>query len=135
MARIESTYKETAEGRDKGKTFLITEMSARDGYRWASRLLFAMANTGIDVPDGVMESGMAGLATMGFKALGRIPHEAAEPLMDELLSCVQIVPDNGQARNLFPGDIEEVLTLFRLQKAAFDVHVGPFMIGVRSISA
>jgi hypothetical protein len=134
MARIESTYTETAEGRDKGKKFLITEMSAVGGYKWASRLLFAMANTGIDVGDEVLASGMAGLAMMGFKDVGKMPHHVAEPLMDDLLACVQVVAENGTVRAIFPGDIEEVLTLFRLQKAAWDVHISPFMIGVRSIS-
>ena len=135
MARIVSTYTETAEGRDKGKKYVITEMSAADGFDWASRLLFAMLNAGVEVSDDVLQSGMAGIAMMGLKAVTKIPHHMAKPLMDELMRCVKVQPEKGDPRDFFDGDIEEVLTIFRIQKAAFDLHTEPFMRGVQSITA
>lgn len=152
MARIVSTYVETAEGRDKGKKFVITEMSAYAGFDWATRLMIAMATSGANIPPETMRSGMAGLVSMIFakddvssgsmagglsmimNLIGRMPHHMAKPLMDELLACVQVLPENGQPRTFFDGDVEEILTLFSLQRAAFDLHASPFLKGVKSIS-
>lgn len=131
-------HTETAAGRDAGKVFVITEMGARPGHRWACRVLFAMMNAGVDMPDGYAELGMAALATMAGSSIGRIPFEVAEPMLDELLTCVRFIPDPANSPNveraLFESDIEEVATIFKLQHAAFKLHLEPFTKGVKSIS-
>lgn len=114
------------EGRDLGKVFRITEMSADQAERWAMRAFFALMNAGIDIPEDVAGMGLAGIAEIGLKALSRVPFEAAEPLLQDMMSCVQIVPDPGKpnvVRSLIEGDIEEILTRIQLRRAVFDVHV------------
>lgn len=134
MARLVSTYTESAAGRDHGKKFVVTEMDPRSGHRWASRLLFAILNSGGDVSPEILSAGLAGVARMGIAAALKIPHDVAEPLMDELLECVEVLADNGIQRQVMPGDIEEILTIFRLQISAWNLHIEPFMRGVKSIS-
>jgi hypothetical protein len=124
--RKTSTYTETAENRDKGKVFKIEEMSADAAEQWALRAFFAIMNAGIEIPDGIADMGFAGIATAGLKALGAVPYESAKPLLDEMMDCVQIIPDPSKpnvARALFPGDIEEVATRLKLRKAVFDLHI------------
>jgi len=118
-----------AEGRDKGKCFLLTEMSAADAERWALRAFFALMNTGVQIPADIAESGMAGIASMGIQALGKLPYEAAEPLLEDMFACVQIIPDPSKknvARFLLDEDIEEVATRLQLRKEVFDLHTGFF---------
>lgn len=124
-------------GRDHGKVFVLTEMGARPAHNWGCRAIFAVMNAGVDIPDGIEDAGMAGIAAISIKALGKIPFGAAEPLLDELLTCVQFVPDPqkpGTVRALFDGDIEEVKTIFQLQKEAFLLHVQDFTSGAKSTS-
>jgi hypothetical protein len=124
--RKTSTYTETADNRDKGKVFKIEEMSADQAEAWALKAFFAIMNAGIELPDEVADLGFAGIATAGLKALGKVDYETARPLLDEMMTCVQIIPDPAKpnvARALFPGDIEEVATKLKLRKAVFDLHV------------
>lgn len=127
MARKESTFT-GAKGRDAGKTFLITEMSARAGHAWATRLMFALMNGGVEIDEAIMDRGLAGIATMALSALGNVPITVGAPLMDELLSCVQIVQEKA-TRKLIEDDFEEVQTIFDLQKAVFMMHIEPFISG------
>lgn len=109
-------------GRDSGKEFLITEMSAAKIDNWAMRVLLALAGSNIDV--GVASDGMLGMAKVALSALGKIPPETAIPLLDELLECVQIVPKGGSPRelNLDLNDIEDFTNLFFLRKEVFQMH-------------
>jgi hypothetical protein len=124
--RKTSIYTETADNRDKGKVFKLEEMSADQAEAWALKAFFAIMNAGIELPDEVADLGFAGIATAGLKALGKVDYETALPLLDEMMTCVQIIPDPAKpnvARALFPGDIEEVATKLKLRKAVFDLHV------------
>jgi hypothetical protein len=124
--RKTSIYTETADNRDKGKVFKLEEMSADQAEAWALKAFFAIMNAGIDVPDNLADLGFAGIATAGLNALGKVDYETARPLLDEMMTCVQIIPDPAKpnvARALFPGDIEEVATKLKLRKAVFDLHV------------
>lgn len=109
-------------GRDSGKEFLITEMSAAKIDNWAMRVLLALAGSNIDV--GAASDGMLGMAKVALSALGKIPPETAIPLLDELLECVQIVPKGGSPRelNLDLNDIEDFTNLFFLRKEVFQMH-------------
>jgi hypothetical protein len=114
------------QGRDFGKTFVITEMSAFASERWATKAFFALANAGIDLPTG-LTAGMEGMAAIGLEALGRIKYDDAEPLLAEMLDCVQIKPsEKAPAREILTGedgDIEEITTLLTLRMAIFKLHV------------
>lgn len=124
--RKQITYTVTDAGRDQGKAFQLKEMDAFAAEQWAIRGFFALMNAGIDVPANIADMGFAGIAVIGVSALGRVPYEAAKPLLDDMLGCVQIIPDPSKpnvVRALIESDIEEVKTLLKLRKAVFDLHV------------
>lgn len=117
----------TDEGRDKGKRFLITEMSAMSAEKWATRGFLALAHAGVEVPANLSGMGLAGFAALGLQALNNLRFEDAEPLLDEMMACVQIVRDPkvpDVAMPLMPDDIEEVATIARLRAEVFSLHVG-----------
>jgi len=127
MARQVSIVVIDAEGRDKGKRFQITEMSASQAERWAIRAFLAIAATGVEIPDDLRESGFAGIAAMGLRALGFLSFEAAEPLLDEMFGCIMLIPDASNpsfTRPLIETDIEEVATRLRLRSAVIELHTG-----------
>lgn len=126
MARKESTFVADT-GRDKGKTFLITEMSASQAESWAFRVILAIGNAGIEIPDNLASQGMAGLMAVGYMNLLKIPFEAAKPLLDEMMGCVQIAPSPNVKRPLIEDDIEEVKTRLSLRKAIWDLHMDFFL--------
>lgn len=122
MARRTETFTAT-DGRDKGKVFLITEMSAYAAERWAIRAVFAMGKAGVEIPE--TSGGMASIAGNILGAVLHMQFEDAEPLLNEMLGCVQVVPDAKNptlTRALFENDIEEVPTLIKLRRHVFELH-------------
>lgn len=117
-----------AEGnRDSGKTFLLTEMSAASSEKWALRALGAIANSGMEIPPDVTRLGMAALVAVGFKGLLTMRFEEAEPLLDEMMDCVVIVPDPKRPevqRPVDDEDIEDVTTRLTLRSEVFELHTG-----------
>ena len=111
-------------GRDKGRVFLITEMSAAHADHWAMRALIALANGGVDLGGLSPQQGMMGMAGVALDALGRLKVDDAIPLLNELLDCVQIIPEGGQPRplNMDFNDVEDFTTLWRLRKEVFALH-------------
>ena len=113
-------------GRDAGKLFRITEMSAVKAEKWCLRAFFTLLNAKVDLPEEITSSGFAGLMSLGLDAFSRVPYEAAVPLWDELMDCIKYVPTSKQpnfTRPLIEGDVEEVQTLLKLRKAVFDLHI------------
>lgn len=126
MARKTVTVTIEAEGRDLGKVFLLREMPASQAEKWAARAFLAMARSGIDIPDDLAGAGLAGIATVGLKAIGGLGFAEAEPLMDEMFACIQIIPDPARpavVRALVESDTEEISTRLRLRKEVFGLHV------------
>ncbi|MVW80175.1 hypothetical protein [Bordetella sp. 02P26C-1] len=134
MARKEQTITITAEGRDKGKTFVITELSAYDAEDWAGRALFTLMNSGVEIPDSIASAGLAGVAAVGLKTLAKVPYEAAKPLLDRMMDCIEIQPSPKVRRALVPDDIEEVATLLTLRKAVLSLHLDFFTAAAGSTS-
>lgn len=132
MARKTKTVIISAAGRDQGKHFLLTEMSAVRAESWGLRALLALAHGGVDIPEGFMDAGIAGMAVMGVEALGRLRYEDAAPLLDEMLAQVQIIPDPVGNRALVTRplmaeeDIEEITTLVQLRKEIIGLHIDFF---------
>lgn len=125
MARKVATVIIDAEGRDQGKVFVLTEMPSSQGERWAMRALLALARSGVDVPDNLMQAGWAGIAALGVRAFGGMSFHDAEPLLEEMMRCVVIQPDPAQAkmtRQLVETDIEEIATRLRLRMEVFRLH-------------
>ena len=114
------------EGRDKGKIFLITEMSATEGESWAGRALFAALNAGAEIPEEIVGAGLAGVAYLGIKAFSKVPFEAAEPLFREMMDCVQF-SFKGGTRKLIEDDIEEISTRLILRKEVMKLHLDFFI--------
>lgn len=129
MARKEKFITIDGQGRDNGKVFHLTEMSASQAEWWAMRAIMAMGRGGVDLPDDVRSMGMAALALEGLKALSKIPPEEARPLLDEMMECIQFVPDSknrGIRRPLIEDDIEEITTRLNLRAEVFRLHVDFF---------
>jgi len=126
MARKESTFIAES-GRDKDKQFLITEMSASQAEAWAIKVILAVGNAGIEIPDGLASQGMSGLMAVGYMSLLKIPFEAAKPLLDEMMTCVQYAPSANVKRPLIEDDIEEVTTRLALRKAIWNLHMDFFL--------
>jgi len=130
-------------GRDKGKSFLITEMPVTRADKWANKALCNLLKAGID-PKAVNVNllintidpnqevkidrmgGMLELATLLGRAVGGIPYEILQDLKDELIDeCVQIIPSGGSPRQFLSIDdeLESLLTLESLRKEALLIHI------------
>lgn len=139
MRRTKTVVIETPdlENRDRGKTFLVTEMPAAQGEEWAFRALCAMAKSGVQLPDDYKSLGMAAIASLGFTALSGMQFGDAKPLLDEMMDCVKIIVDPKQAaattRNLIADDIEEISTRLLLRKEVFSLHTDFFSIAKTSV--
>jgi hypothetical protein len=141
MARKEKAIVISTPGRDAGKMFHITELSASEAEAWATRALFVMMNCGVEVPDDLLSAGLAGIAAIGIKSLSRVPYEMAKPLFDEMMECIAIVPDPkqplvkrgyGGVGPMIEDDIEEVSTRLQLRKAVLELHLDFFLSAARS---
>lgn len=129
MARTVQTHTVEKQNRDQGKTFIITEMSARAAHKWATKAIFAVMNGGVEIPDDVAAMGMAGVAVLGMAALSNIPYSVAEPLLNELLDCVQIKQELTTRALWMDDDFEEATTIFDLQRLVLTMHIEPFISG------
>jgi len=113
--------------RDAGKAFKITEMSAVRAEKWATRALLAIADSGVDISPEVMRAGMGAMVAVGFRALLTTSFVDAEPLLDEMMSCVELLPDRTRqdvTRPLDDEDIEEISTLVKLRGEVVELHTG-----------
>lgn len=110
-------------GRDAGTKFLVTEMPVAKADRWAMKALIALANAGVEVPD--PKAGMLGITSMLLSSLQNIAEERAIPLLDELLECVNVVPQGGQPRqlDLTMNDVRDFTTLWKLRKETLMLHI------------
>lgn len=125
---LEVTIPDTATfDRDRKKRFLLTEMSSYHAEMWAMRALMGMGANGVSLPDGIMRLGMAGMVIVGLDGLMRISFETAEPLLREMMACVQYVQERGGPRDIddaHGADIEEIATRLYLRDKVFELHTG-----------
>jgi hypothetical protein len=126
MARKQANVTIDGNGRDAGKVFVLTELSAAAAETWAGRALFAMLNAGVEIPDNIAQAGLAGIAALGINALTKLPFDAAKPLLDEMFECVKIQPSPNVVRALVDDDIEEVLTRLTLRREILKLHIDFF---------
>lgn len=128
MARKTVDVTITAEGRDKGKVFFLTEMPADRAERWAVRALLALSRSGVELSDELINSGMIGFANLSLKLFGNISVPEAYELLDDMFACVQVRPSPNEQPNvvrpLVPTDIEEVMTRLQLRLELITLHVG-----------
>lgn len=141
MARKTTTYvvpepEPGKDNRDAGKAFLLTEMAAAKGEKWATRALNVLARSGVDLPPDFLRSGMASMFVVGIQALTSCNYIDAEPLLDEMMQCVVLIPDPSKPAVTRPihldSDIEEVGTILSLRDAVFELHTGFSVAGFLS---
>ncbi len=124
---IKRDEKSTRENRDLGKVFFIREMSAMNGARWADRAFLALAHAGVEIPKDIVQLGIIGVFLISMRAFTNTRYEELEPLLDELLGCVQFCPNNGDlaiSRKLIDTDIEEIQTIYALRQEVLQLHSG-----------
>lgn len=127
--RKEKVVTITAKGRDTNKQFHLTEMDAERAEEWGMRALLALARGGVELPEGIERMGLAGIAVVGVKALGQLDYDVAKPLLQQMMDCVQIIPDPSKPqvrRTLVPDDIEDVKTRLELRREVIDLHIDFF---------
>lgn len=126
MARKSIIYRVASGGRDQGKSFVITELPARQADLWGIKVLAALANSGVPVPEEIVGSGLAGVAALGIPQVLRFNFPEFEPLIAELLSCVtRKDPEDPQISwPLSDNDIEEIPTLYELRREVLILHMG-----------
>lgn len=127
MARKEIPFIVETEGRDKGKEFLITEMSAWDADSLAQDIFRAMGDSNYSsIPADVIAMGCAGLATVGLSVISASSPEVARQLRDRLMSTVEIIiTSEGQRQQRKVNgalDFEEVSTIRSLLDKVFQVN-------------
>ncbi|ENF3463380.1 hypothetical protein SM871_004427 [Yersinia enterocolitica] len=128
MSRKQITYTVEDEGRDKGKEFIITEMSAWDAEELSEEIYRAMGHGEFNsLPADVVAMGVAGLATVGVSVLAAAPASVSRPISDRILSTVEIVITNeGKdiTRSIKPLDFEEISTIRTLKDKVFELNFG-----------
>lgn len=127
MSRKEISFIVEEEGRDKGKEFLITEMSAWDADTLAQDIFRAMGDSGFsEIPADVIAMGCAGLATVGLSVISASSPDVARQLRDRLMSTVEIIITNEGTRQQRKVngviDFEEVSTIRTLLDKVFKVN-------------
>lgn len=122
--------------RDTGKRFLITEMVASRAEKWAWRAFLLLRDSNQRIPDDVQGLGMVGIAILGLNVFlsGSIKPDELMPLLDEMLTCVQIIRDPSAVDKITGGpvatpivsddDIQEVQTRLWLRGEVLRVHTG-----------
>jgi hypothetical protein len=112
-----------ADNRDKGKRFLLTEMSAYQAERWARKVISTLARRGVQVPVGTELAGMAAFPSLTpLTMMSWIDDDA---LIGEIMSCVHAWPEGSPIpRRLVESDTEEILTLAYLKMEVIALHVG-----------
>jgi len=115
---------------DRGQTlrFEIKEMPATKLQDWMLKALLLIAGAGTEVPDGGdLKKAGAYLAVNGLQALKSVDYDRARPLLDEMVRCcTRLVENVREACSLDTVDnyIEDVTTLFQLEKEAFSHNLG-----------
>lgn len=128
MARQIIDVKVEKEGRDQGKVFRLTEMDAYRAELWGMRALTVMNRANVDLPVEALGAGMIAIALYGFRALMSADFDQVQPLLDEMMECVQRVPSPDTlpevVRRLVPDDTEEIGTRLWLRERLIELHTG-----------
>lgn len=127
MSRKEIPFIVTKEGRDKGKEFIITEMSAWDADTLSQDLFRAMGDSNYTgIPADVIAMGCAGLATVGLSVMSASSPEVAHMLREKLMATVDIVITDEGRRNQRkvngPLDFDEVSTIRDVMDKVFKIN-------------
>lgn len=126
-----------AEGRDKGKSFILTEMDSWNALRWCAKAMLSLSQSGVDVQTigltkAVQEGGPEKIAALGATLFAFIPATVALPLLDEARTCIRyrlpVKDDKATAtQEIADGEacqIAEPRTWVTLFQRLFFLHLG-----------
>lgn len=138
--RNKKTIRIETDGRDKGKEFILTELSSYEAEQWVWKLMPVLAQSGITVDEDTLKGGFAAIAAMGAANILRMPYGFVKSLLDEMAPCIQYQHYDEHGRALPPApivlnqdcQIEEVATWFTLRKAVLDLHIAPLKAAEKS---
>jgi hypothetical protein len=114
-----------ADNRDRGKRFLITEMSAFQTEHWGRRLVAKLAREGVPVPAAVASLGMAALPS--YPILTYLSWIDDQALVGELIDCVQTYVEAAgvpMPHRLRENEIEEAITIIHLRMEVIALCAG-----------
>lgn len=112
-------------GEDSGKNFCITKMPVMKAEKWAAKALLAIMHGNPEIPEEAASMGILGLLQIGLSGLMKCKWEDVEPLLDEMLDYVEIIPDVSKPqvkRRLFDGDVQDVRTIIGIRKAIWEFN-------------
>lgn len=135
MARRTQEVIIKSQGRDHGKTFVLTEMPAEEGEYWATRALELIQSS--DDLQSQISGGMAALAdAVAARAGINITRHLQDASLNGMWKYVKFQPKNKEAplQDLREDHIEEWTTRLDLRAAFFRLHVGFFSPENPSIS-
>lgn len=114
-------------GRDSARVYRITEMSAFRAEKWAIRALWLIAANGAEIPESVEHAPFSEFVRGGLVSLFKVDFKQAEPLLDEMLTCVSIVTSAGSRQLIMADDFEDPRTILMLRKEVFSLHTDFFL--------
>jgi len=133
------------EGRDKGKMFVITEMSAWNTNKWGLSCARQLAKSGVELPQELVDMGIGGIingirqsisnptengdffTNSLLKAflylMANVDEQQLLKLLAELIACVKLQTADGNVMELLPEHhIEESSTFNTLYSEVFQLH-------------
>jgi hypothetical protein len=140
MPRRTQTITIEEEGRDKGKVFILTEMPATQGEKWAMQLMYLLTQTGVPLDAGLLSSGMSGLATAVSTAGVALLRALQDSSLDAWRDCVRYQHEPNHPLQPINWDsaacqIEEIKTIGQLRMAVIELHTAFFSPESLSTSA
>jgi hypothetical protein len=128
MARRTVNVTIEEEGRDKGKTFVLTEMPATVGEKWAMQLMHLMLEAGAPIGEEEIAGGMAALASIPGGI--RMARALQDPSLDGWWDCVRYQhAANHPLQAINQGaacQIEEIATITHLRMEVVKLHTDFF---------
>lgn len=114
------------EGRDRGKTFFITEPPCEEIENMVLRAVFGLGRAGVELPPEILQLGAAPTAYAIGSAFTKIPSRLGLQLAAELMTCVQRV-EGKLNRSLVENDIEDITTRLKLKGEVLKLIFGFFV--------
>lgn len=114
--------------RDLNKTFLLTEWPAAHAEKWGMKMMFAFNRSGGAIPLDIGNIGIEGIAVLGINTFlrGNVNSDDIIPLLDELLTCVQVIRDPKYpdiATAFTDDDTQEIATRLWLRSEVLSLHI------------
>jgi hypothetical protein len=133
------------DGRDKGKMFVLTEMSAWDTNKWGLACAKQLAKSGVELPQELVDMGIGGIINGVRNAvnnpsengdfftisllkaflflMANVDENQLNKLLGDLIQCVQFQSETGAVMQLLPDHhIEESSTFNTLYSEVFQLH-------------